>query len=393
MKVCSICGASNVDSLVLCGSCGSPLDGGRRGADMAGTVSGKPEAGNSTRKFLKCAVCGTEGTPGGQFCRKCGAIVAEPIRADDPRLVGAEDDLRNAIESRRHTDRIIEPMLAAVPLVLTLVGAIAGIATMFANIENLASQSNPSTEDVFRSMRGTFLMIAGFSGASVAFLAVITYLLVKRRNDHFSREREVKNALIKLVKSAAWSSERYNYVETDLRAMELYSQHVQRREPLLWSLAIALGGVGTIGLISFTFVTDTPGMIGAMILAIGLSAVSGIASFVLMVYMFYWLGKDIKDHDTSWSYFSSSARGALSKLGFPQGRSLDYGWFEVPERSFILYFVLMIFFSPFVYYWWYTLMKDPNEHFKGQWMTEDALLASIGNPRSRFASPVTHPLP
>lgn len=93
--------------------------------------------------------------------------------------------------------------------------------------------------------------------------------------------------------------------------------------------------------------------------------------------MFYWLGKDIKEHDTRWGIFSSSARIAMSKLGFPYPNTLGYGTTELPERSFALYLILTLFVSPFVYYWWYTLIKDPNDHFRSQWVFEDELLATM----------------
>lgn len=385
VKTCSICGASNADSLSVCGNCGSPFGGIKAGAAQGTT-------GDVAGKVLRCPVCGTVATLGGQYCLRCGAIVAEPIRFDDPRLVNAADDLKRAIESRRLTDRIIEPMWAVVPLFLTIIGTIIGIVAMVSSIENISVDTNPTPTDVFSSMRGSFLIIAGFSGASTLILSAITYLLVKRRNDHFSREGEVRAALARLVQSAAWSGDRHKYVTSELMSMDVNSASSNRREPLLWAFAIALGGVGLVGLLSLTFATNESSLLGAMLLAIGLSALTGISSFVLMLYMFHWLGKDLRDHETSWNNFSYSAVNAMSKLGFhfPRGRSL--GWNQVPERSFVLYFVLMIFFSPFVYYWWYTLIKDPNDHMRAQWVVEDEMLAAIGGRRYSAAPPVTTPL-
>ena len=294
---------------------------------------------------------------------------------DDPRLVAAEEDLRRAIGARKSTDVIIEPWWAVAPLILTLVGAIAGVATMLARMRSLTSDSDWA--DAMAGMRDGFLVVIVFSVLSIAVLALITYMLVKRRNDHFSREDEVRTALVQLIRSAAWSKERSDFVFPELRMIDQYVGYEPRRDPLLWSLAIALGGLSIFGVLPFFFVSDPSASIGIIFLSIGLAALIGFISFVLTIYMFYWLGKDIKEHDTRWGIFSSSARIAMSKLGFPYPNTLGYGTTELPERSFALYLILTLFVSPFVYYWWYTLIKDPNDHFRSQWVFEDELLATM----------------
>ena len=324
---------------------------------------------------MKCGVCGTESAFVGQFCPRCGAILAEPIRLDDSRLSGAKEDLRNAIRSRKSTDVIIEPLWAVVPLILTFVGAIAGIVLIFSRVQSVASGTTP--EEVFSSMRDGFGVIFVASLISVTVQAVITYMLVKRRNDHFAREGHVRVALVKLIKSAAWSPERATKVAPELNTMEL-EWGMQSRNPLAWSLVVALGAVGAVGLLSLFLVSGGGDWFGAFILAIVLSAAAGFVSFVLIIYMFYWLGKDFREHDTRWNSFTFNARNALSKLGFPQPRS-GLGGSQLPDREFALYLILTIFFSPFVYYWWYTLIKDPNDHFRSQWVLEDELLAAIGD--------------
>ncbi len=330
---------------------------------------------------MRCVVCGSESTEGGQYCSGCGAIVAEPIRVDDPRLIDAENDLRKAIGYRQSSDVIIEPLWAVVPLILTIVGAVAGFAAFVAQFPSANEYSSWTAGDALSSMRAFFMILILFSVASAAVLASITYRLVKRRSDHSSREQHVRMALVKLVKSAAWSRERSNSVFPELGIMEQDSGQQRSRDPLTWSLAVALGGVATIGLLPLFFVSDPEVQIGVILLAIMLTALVGLVSSILMYYMFYWLGKDIKEHDTRWNIFNFNARNALSKLGFPSPTTSRYGNSQLPERSFVLYFVLTIFFSPFIYYWWYALIKDPNEHFRAQWQFEDDLLSTISDRR------------
>jgi hypothetical protein len=158
---------------------------------------------------------------------------------------------------------------------------------------------------------------------------------------------------------------------------------------MAWSFAIALGAVSTIGISSIFMVSNPDAWIGAIVLAIVLSALVGLIAFILMIYMFYWLGKDVKEHDTKWSIFSCNARNAMSKLGFPSPATSRYGYSQLPEREFAMYLLVTLFFSPFVYYWWYALIKDPNEHFRAQWRFEDELLATIAgrrHPSTPFSS-------
>lgn len=326
---------------------------------------------------MKCGVCGSESEGGGQYCPRCGAIIAEPIRPDDPRLVTAEDDLQKAIRSRRASDAIIEPLWAFVPLILSIVGAIVFFAIFVSRIQSLVGTTGSTPNDVLSPFRDAFIVIIFFSVASIAIFVLITYKLVKRRNDHFSREHEVKMALVKLVRSAAWSPERLNNVHLELRIMEQGLGGYTRRDPVFWSFAIALGATSVFGILTFFWLPTSPNQAGIIFLSIGLSALIGFVSFVLMIYMFYWLGKDVKEHDLRWFEFSHYARKAMSKLGFPYPSSLGYGISSLPDRSFAIYLILTIFFSPFVYYWWYTLIKDPNDHFRSQWVFEDETITAI----------------
>lgn len=331
---------------------------------------------------MRCVVCGSESTEGGLYCSRCGAIIAERIRLDDPRLVGAEDDLRKAIELRRSTDVIIEPLWAIVPLILTIVGMVAGFAVFLAQAPSVNDYQGWTVADALSSMRDFFVVMTIFSLASATILAFITYRLVKRRNYHFSSEQGVKMALVKLIKDAAWSRERYDSVTPELTYMELGSVQ-QRRNPLAWSFAIVLSGVPMIGVLPLFLVSnqDLETRMGLIVLSIGLSVLVGLVASVLMYYMFYWLGKDIREHDTRWNIFGYNAGNAMSKLGFPSPTTSRYGYSQLPERSFVLYLVVTLFFSPFVYYWWYALIKDPNEHLQAHRRFEDDLLASIAGQR------------
>lgn len=72
----------------------------------------------------------------------------------------------------------------------------------------------------------------------------------------------------------------------------------------------------------------------------------------------------------------TQAYSALYKLGYSYAPIGSLRRLE--KRSFVLYLVLSILTAGlFVFYWWNTLVKDPNEHYQQQWLVEDHLVSVI----------------
>ena len=50
----------------------------------------------------------------------------------------------------------------------------------------------------------------------------------------------------------------------------------------------------------------------------------------------------------------------------------------IPDRSFILYFILgLVTAGIFYIYWIYVLLEDPNNHFRQQAMIEDTIISQV----------------
>lgn len=78
---------------------------------------------------------------------------------DDPRLASAEDDLRKAIGFRQSTDIMIEPLWAIAPLILSIVGVVAGIAIYLARFPSFNDYSGWTAAEAISSMRDFFLIL------------------------------------------------------------------------------------------------------------------------------------------------------------------------------------------------------------------------------------------
>ena len=154
------------------------------------------------------------------------------------------------------------------------------------------------------------------------------YKLIKRRNDHFHRQSLLTEDLLKVIQTSADVKE----IKVELSSLERTLREGAREEAEK----------------------------GAALWAI-LSAVTGLA----VLYVFYFLMKDFYNHerreDSFWETISSNLGriGVTFTLPVPLRRNL------VPNRSFAVYIVLTIVtLGIFGLYWFYILIKDPNEHFR-----------------------------
>lgn len=104
--------------------------------------------------------------------------------------------------------------------------------------------------------------------------------------------------------------------------------------------------------------------------------VARLAEIIVVLYLLNALGRHNYDHAVQWDNFVHGALYGLYKVGTPV--MTPYAPRTPEERSFALYLILSIFTAGlFMYYWWYTAIKDPNEHYKQQWRVEDAISSAI----------------
>jgi hypothetical protein len=112
-----------------------------------------------------------------------------------------------------------------------------------------------------------------------------------------------------------------------------------------------------------------------MVLLIPLILLIAVGELLAMLYMFYFLGKQMYEHDERWLVFEQNAKSVMTKLRWPQIVRMRQSRLE--KREFAIYLIVSIFVFPFVLYWWYALIKDPNTHFTSQWEFEDRLAEII----------------
>jgi hypothetical protein len=96
----------------------------------------------------------------------------------------------------------------------------------------------------------------------------------------------------------------------------------------------------------------------------------------VQLYVYYFLMKDFYRHEQREDGFWEVAGRALNKLGvsFSVPRKTE----AMPYRSFVLYLILTIVtVGLFGVYWFFILLKDPNEHLKYHIKTESQLLSAL----------------
>jgi len=325
---------------------------------------------------MKCLTCGLENQDAYVYCQRCGTILGKPLSVSESVLREPKNAVLEAIRLRATTDYTISPFIVLVPILISLV--ITGL-VMFAMIANMSQYDYaPTFEESIDSMRTMLIVLFGGAMVSELVFAFIAFKLVKRQNDHYARERLLRESLMRLVSAATGNPERQQLVVGDLYAMSMTNQFVEkRRNPWFWALCVGGLPIMTFSLVLLLFLSDFTAWGTAMLVGLLLlSGTFGFANLILTLYMFYFLGKSMHEHDGRWNAFILPARTALSKLGFPQGR--PFRIHNLQERSFAVYLIVTLFISIFLYYWWYALVKDPNEHFAYQWEFEDNIAESIG---------------
>jgi len=274
-----------------------------------------------------CPRCGTVPMPGERFCSRCGYDLAAPRRAPT-----ADEARRRAVElsmGRNVSDEIMSPLWILVPLLAIVAAITVGIVLVFID---------PSF--------GGFVAVVG-SIAAVALFIYLNYKLIDRMNKHMAREAALRRALIEHAWARGQERGTAAAVQPYVSAMESIDQGARITDvprSTLWSLAILVPIVG----------------------------------IVLYFYMLYFLSKFAFEHDDRWHAFAYNVHLASAANGdnvpppiprFPQ------------DRSFLLYLVITIIFSPFLIYWYLKLIEDTNTHFREQWAFEDGFRAAAEGTR------------
>jgi len=236
-----------------------------------------------------------------------------------------QSKINEAKRRRSETDRIMSPLWVFSPIL----GGIILFVSFFLSFGFIFD------DPIFGGTLGYF-MIGGGIIAWVFLVAFPWYLMIKRRTEHFKRDHLLMEGIIEHLeqKQSVPNTDLTQELAT-LRSISNDSRWEEpEKNPLLYTiLAVVIPYVG-------------------------------------ILYVLYFLMKDVYSHHQRVSAFMENTRLATNKLG----ESLVVpSWKTLEERNFVVYFLISCLCGLFMYYWMYSIIKDYNEHFKTQWRFEDQL--------------------
>jgi uncharacterized membrane-anchored protein len=317
---------------------------------------------------LKCPGCGTENPESFTFCSRCGATLLKPVALKDDRLKGAKEYVLKAIAGRNITDKMVSWVWILIIIFIPIISVVLAIALAVASVPMwMNSQMDPSAMGIVLD-----IILIGASSAATLTFAYLAFVLVRRQNDHFARDRALRTGIITLLRTASDPTGRSTLVMNEFSAMNMaHGPKEEYHDERIWALMMLLPLVAVFGMIaimSFAIMGTSTTMV---VLLIPLVVVIVIGDLLAMLYLFYFLGKQIYEHDERWLIFEQNAKSIMAKLQWPQ--IVRVRMVRLEKREFAIYLILTLFVPFFSIYWWYTLIKDPNTHFASQWEFEDRL--------------------
>ena len=248
------------------------------------------------------------------------------------------------VQRRANTDRKMGYHWMIVPLLPVLAGIGIGIAlvgVIVSAIPKITSISQPQTVQTAQNLVAPILVevLALYGGAIILLYAALLlgalgfYSLIDRRTRHFTRQQLLFSTLQEYLASKAPAGENI----TRLRQLSEDSVYEERDRPAgLWAVL-------------FLFVSPIIGLLAS-----------------------YNLTQDMRKHDELQSNYQTTLVNALGEAGLQPPAFTPY---KSHKRDPVLFIILSaITGGLFWIYWFYTLLKDYNEHFTDQAKFEDQLL-------------------
>lgn len=172
------------------------------------------------------------------------------------------------------------------------------------------------------------------------------YKLIQREQEHFERMTRFNSDLYTLAVEQAEDTGKTAEFSTQLDELRVMDEEFQRlqatdeRSPALWTI------------------------------------ISIITLGIAYLYVYWFLHKDLMDHQRAEAEYVEKASILLNKLGI--GKHPVTVEQVVHERSYPLYLLISILtLGLFGIYWNYTFFKDGNNHFREQQRFEDQLMGLI----------------
>ncbi len=245
---------------------------------------------------------------------------------------------------RVESDSYMSAAWVIVPI-LPIVGGILFFTAIFLTAFSGGFATTPPTPGTTPTFAAGFfgLLALFYIGTFVVVIlyVIMLYKLVKRRNAHFNRQRFLYEDLINMAKELASKKG----VDLSLPLNNLDRTH---REAMVEE-------------------TEKSAALWAI-----LTLVTGIAA----LYIFYFLMKDFFKHERKEEMFIEDLNRALVTTGITV--NLPRRTVPIPDRSFILYFILtLVTVGLFQIYWLYVLLEDPNNHFRQQALIEDTIISQV----------------
>lgn len=250
--------------------------------------------------------------------------------------------IEDLIRRRPSTDRRMGYVWMLVPILPIIVGiavAVSVIGILISAISKVGSVQQPESAV---PIIGEIFALYGF--AIISFYVVLLagsfalYYLIDRRNGHFKRQQQLFLTLPKYLSSGGKAPS----AESISRLTQLSEDSVfeERDRPAgLWSVL-------------YLFVTPIVGLIVA-----------------------YNLTQDLRKHDELQSAYQTALVGGFTEADI---QAPTFAPYRPHKRDPILFTILTaITAGLFWIYWFYTLLKDYNEHFQDQARFEDQILASL----------------
>ncbi len=322
---------------------------------------------------MHCPNCGGSSLSEGGFCIYCGARMPLPTTSlDEGDVKRLREQLVPIVNHKDRTDVRISTLWVIIPFIgLIIVGIViftVVLADVFASIES--GEYDPDDPAGLYSMDNMAYSVAlnVISAGLYIVLALLTYYLVKRHNEHFARERRFRDVIISFSEKSTGAGFQYS---TPPNAET-------KRSPTLWAGVIAFPVVMTLaGMVAMGTITsaDDPN-VGAYVLFVLALSIVALVMLVAEFYLFYFLTVEMSNHHKRWMGFVRETKALLGRAGYTAG-----GLFEpmrLPDRSIAVYVIASVFTGGlFVFYWWYSIVKDGNEHFSHHRHFEDQLVAFL----------------
>jgi flagellar basal body-associated protein FliL len=257
------------------------------------------------------------------------------------------ENVRKDVQMRAETDSMMSTwwiLLYIIPFILVIALVSISVFTIvsYAVTATSATSSGQSPTTIPSMLFfASIIFLYGSIIIVVILNIILIYRLVKRRNAHFKRQIflfEDVSASAKAMATRRGVDMEIGLASCDRTMREVKAEETEKNA-VLWAI------------------------------------LSAFIPFVVW-YVWYFLMKDFYKHEKREDGFWEDIGRVLDKSGvkFSASRRTD----PMPERNFALYFILTIVTAGiFGIYWMYTLLKDPNQHFRYHIQIEDPLLSSL----------------